>query len=193
MPEKFDTRKRHHLLTEERHDALKPEGLLRKLGLKRGDTVADIGCGPGFFTVPAAEIVGPDGLVLAADVQGEMLSAVKSRVEEKGLTNVRVVKTSDTEVPIPAGTCDFVLLAFVLNEIGQRATFLHRLGRLLKPGGRIAVLEWEAHEQSDGPPVEQRIPQDALLEDAHSAGLRVDMEDELNERQYVYVFTRAKR
>lgn len=193
MPEKFDTRMRHQLLTEERHEALRPATLLRKLGLKRGDTVADVGCGPGFFTVPAAEIVGPDGLVLAADVQGEMLSAVKSRVAEQGLTNVRVVKTSDTEVPIPTGTCDFVLLAFVLNEIGQRASFLHRIGRLLKPGGRIAVLEWEAHEQSDGPPLVQRIPQDVLLEDAHSAGLRVETENELNEHQYLYVFTRTQR
>jgi ubiquinone/menaquinone biosynthesis C-methylase UbiE len=192
MPEKFDTRKRHLLLTDERHEALQPEALLRKLGLKRGETVADIGCGPGFFTVPAAEIVGPDGLVLAADVQGEMLSAVKSRVTEKGLTNVRVVKTSDTEVPIPPESCDLVLLAFVLNEIGQRASFLHRIGRLLKPDGRIAIIEWYPHEQEDAPPVEQLLPQDVLLEDAHSAGLRVDTERDLSEHQYLYVFTRAK-
>ncbi len=193
MPEKFDTRKRQTLLTDERHEALQPEALLRKLGLERGDTMADVGCGPGFFTVPAAQIVGPEGLVLAADVQGEMLSAVKSRVTEYGLTNVRVVKTSDTEVPIPASTCDFVLLAFVLNEIGQRASFLHRMGRLLKPGGRIAVLEWEAHEHPEGPPLEQRIPRDALLDDARSAGLRIESERELDEHSYVYVFTRSKR
>jgi ubiquinone/menaquinone biosynthesis C-methylase UbiE len=193
MPEKFDTRRRHELLSDERHEALQPESLLRKLGLKRGDTMADIGSGPGFFTVPAAEIVGPEGLVLAADVQGEMLSAVKSRVTDKGLTNVRVVKTSDTEVPIPPETCDFVLLAFVLNEIGQRASFLHRMGRLLRPGGRIVVLEWYPREQADFPPADQRIPQDVLLEDAHSAGLRVDSERDLNDDQYLYVFTRSKR
>jgi ubiquinone/menaquinone biosynthesis C-methylase UbiE len=118
---------------------------------------------------------------------------VKSRVTEKGLTNVRVVKTSDTEVPIPPETCDFVLLAFVLNEIGQRASFLHRMGRLLRPGGRIVVLEWYPREQADFPPADQRIPQDVLLEDAHSAGLRVDSERDLNDDQYLYVLTRSKR
>ncbi|MGH2486323.1 MAG: class I SAM-dependent methyltransferase, partial [Ktedonobacterales bacterium] len=96
MPTKFDARKRQSLLSEERELALKPEKLLRELGLKEGNTMADIGCGPGFFTVPAAQIVGEKGVVLAADVQGEMLSAVKSHITEKGLKNVRVVKTSDT-------------------------------------------------------------------------------------------------
>ena len=72
MPTKFDTRNKDLLLSEARQETLKPEELLRSLGLRAGQTIADIGCGPGFFTVPAARIVGEDGHVYAADIQGDM-------------------------------------------------------------------------------------------------------------------------
>ena len=192
MPHKFDTRQRQRLLSEERYEALQPESLLRDLGLKQGDTMADIGCGPGFFTIPAAQIVGKRGLVLAADVQGEMLTAVKGRVAEHELTNVRVVKTSETDVPLPAESCDFVLLAFVLNEIDQRSRFLHRVARLLKPEAHIVVLEWRKEEQTDGPPLEDRLSEEELTADAQAAGLRISQSRELNDRQYLCVLTSAR-
>ena len=192
MPHKFDTRDRQRLLSEERFEALQPESLLRSLGLKEGDTIADIGAGPGFFTIPAAQIVGDHGLVLAADVQGEMLTAVKARVTEHGLTNVRVLKTSETDIPLPPESCDFVLLAFVLDEIDQRSRFLLRVARLLKPEGRIAVLEWRKEEQSEGPPIADRVSEEELTADAQAAGLLISQSRELNDHQYLIVLTSSK-
>lgn len=192
MPTKFDARKRQMLLSEEREQTLKPEKLLRELGLKEGNTMADIGCGPGFFTVPAAQIVGEKGVVLAADVQGEMLSAVKSRITEKGLKNVRVVKTSDTDVPLPPESCDFVLLAFVLHEIDNRASFLHKAGRLLKKRARMAVIEWQQIAEENGPPLENRISAESIAEDAHAAGLQVLDRHDLNDHHYVFILATAK-
>jgi ubiquinone/menaquinone biosynthesis C-methylase UbiE len=193
MPQKFDIRQRQELLSEQREATLHPEALLRRLGLARGDTVADIGCGPGFFTLPAAEIVGEGGVVLAADIQGEMLSAIRTRAAEHGLANVHVVKTSDKEIPIPDASCDVVLLAFVLDEVEQRSSFLHRAARLLKPGGRLAVLEWEKEQQPDGPPLVDRISPEELRADAEAAGLYLDEQRELNDQHYICVFTRVKR
>ncbi|MGH2514208.1 MAG: class I SAM-dependent methyltransferase [Ktedonobacterales bacterium] len=193
MPNKFDTRKRNVLISDERQAALKPEKLLRSLGLTSGQTIADIGCGPGFFTLPAADIVGPHGLVIAGDVQGEMLSAVRSRVAERDLQNVRVVKTSDTEIPIPPETCDLVLLAFTLDEVSLRSRFLHRAARLTRPGGTIAVLEWEKHETPLGPPLEDRISPEELIADATAAGLKLEEQRALNDDQYLCVFVPAAR
>lgn len=192
MPQRFDTRKRSHLLSDERAAALQPEKLLRELGLGEGMTIADIGCGPGFFTIPAAQIVGPTGVTLAADIQGEMLSAVRSRALEHGLTNVRIVKTNDREIPIPPGTCDFALLAFTLHEIEHRASFLHRAARALKPGGRLIALEWDKAEGPVGPPQEDRISPDELMADAQAAGLRMVDERSLSDDQYLRVFERAE-
>lgn len=193
MPRKFDTRERHRLLSDARHEALQPETLLRSLGLKEGETIADIGSGPGFFTVPAAQIVGAAGTVIAADVQGEMLSAVKSRVAELGLTNVRVVKTSDTEVPIPAASCDFVLMAFVLHELEHRSSFLRKTALLVKPDGHLAVLEWKKRQETEGPPEADRISLEELTADAQAAGLRVDEQRDLNDSQYLCTLVPASR
>lgn len=191
MPQRFDTRKRFHLLSDERAAALQPEKLLRDLGLGEGMTIADIGCGPGFFTIPAAQIVGPTGLALAADIQGEMLSAVRSRALEHGLTNVRIVKTNDREIPIPPGTCDFALLAFMLHEIEHRASFLHRAARALKSGGKLVTLEWDKVEGPNGPPQEDRISPEELIADALAAGLHVVDELSLSSDQYLRVFERS--
>jgi len=188
MPQRFDTRKRQHLLSEEREAALKPEKLLRDLGLSEGMTIADIGCGPGFFTIPAAKIVGEHGHALAADIQGEMLSTVRSRALEHGLSNVRIVKTNDREIPIASGSCDYVLLAFTLHEIDHRASFLHRAARTLKPGGRMIVIEWDKAPGPIGPPLEDRITPEELAADAQAAGLRQMEERALASDQYLRVY-----
>ncbi len=187
MSRKFDPRLKDRLLTEERYELLRPAELLRSLGLKSGHTIADIGCGPGFFTVPAAEIVGEKGRVLAADVQGEMLSAVRARVMEHGLSNVRIVKSSDTEVPLPPGCADLVLLAFTLDEIDQRARFLHRVGRLLNADGKMAILEWEKREEPEGPPIADRVSGDEVVKDAEAAGLRLVEQRSLNDHHYLCI------
>src|SRR5262249_1983693 len=193
MPSKFDTRNKDLLLTDERHEALKPDELLRSIGLRAGQTIADIGCGPGFFTVPAARIVGDAGHVYAADIQGEMLTAVRSRVAEHGLGNVRVFKTSDTEVPMPAASCDLVLLAFMLHEIEQRSRFLLKAAKLLKPRAKLAVLEWHPREEPAGPQLADRITPEELAADAQAAGLRVDECRDLNDSQYLCLLSLAKR
>ncbi|MEO7001901.1 MAG: methyltransferase domain-containing protein [Ktedonobacterales bacterium] len=191
MPQKFDTRKKYLLISDERRAILKPDELLRELGLRAGDTFADIGSGPGFFTLPAAEIVGEQGHVFAADIQGEMLTAVKSRATEAGLTNVRVVKTSETEIPLPPDSCDMAFLAFVLHELGSHAIFLHRAARIIKPNGKLVVMEWEKHETGVGPPVEDRITPDELVADAEAAGLHVEDRRQLTDDQYLFIFTRT--
>jgi ubiquinone/menaquinone biosynthesis C-methylase UbiE len=193
MPVKFDTRRKDHLLAPERYASLKPEELLRELGLKQGNTMADIGCGPGFFTIPAAKIVGPKGRVIAADIQGEMLTAVRSAIMEQHFTNVVLVKTSDTHISVAPESCDFVLLAFVLHEIGQRATFLHQAARLLKPEAHLVVLETTTEHQENVQPQNTPITPEELDFDAAAAGLRKLTQRDLSDGQYLSVFSRATR
>ena len=192
MCAKFDPRLKDRLVSEERHTLLRPGALLRKLGLMPGDTLADIGCGPGFFALPAAEIVGRHGVVLAADIQGDMLAALRSRVQEHELTNVRMVKTSETEIPLPDACADMALVAFTLHEVEQRAKFLHRVRRLLKPEGRMVVIEWEKRDDDMGPPESARISPDEVLKDAEAAGLRSMDQQTLNEHHYLLVLIPIK-
>lgn len=187
MCAKFDPKLKDRLVSEERYRLLRPDQLLRELGLAPGDTLADIGCGPGFFAIPAAEIVGKAGRVYAADIQGDMLAALRSRVQEHELSNVRLVKTSETEIPLQEGCADLALVAFTLHEVEQRARFLHRVRRLLKPEGRVVVIEWEKREEEMGPPAAARLAPEDAVKDAEAAGLRLDERRDLNEHHYLLV------
>lgn len=173
MGKKFDPRKKDQLTSPERTERLHPKELLQSLGVRAGDTVADIGCGPGFFTIPAAEIVGPSGKVYAADVQSDMIAAIMMRVADLGLHHVEILKTSETDISLPDRSVDMVLLAFVLHEMDQRAQYLYRLRRTLRTGGRIAIVEWEKKPTDSGPPVADRLAPDDVLADATCSGYRL--------------------
>ena len=71
--------------TERRLGGVGPEEFLKNAGLRSGDTVVDVGCGPGFMTLPAAELVGPNGRVYAVDIKQPMLNLVDTRAAEAGL------------------------------------------------------------------------------------------------------------
>jgi hypothetical protein len=85
-----------------------------------------------------------------------------------------------------------VLLAFVLHEIDNRASFLHKSGRLLKKRARMAVIEWQQIAEENGPPLENRISAESIAEDAHAAGLQVLDRHELNDHHYVFILATAK-
>jgi ubiquinone/menaquinone biosynthesis C-methylase UbiE len=188
MSKKFDPRKKDILLTAEREAQMPPHALLTSLGVKAGDVVADVGCGPGFFAIPAAEIVGPDGRVYAADVQSDMIAAMMMRVFETGLRNIEILKASETDVALPAAGIDLILLAFMLHELSQRSCYLFRLRRALRPGGRLAVLEHDAPPvDAETSPADRLAPKD-LLDDAQAAGFALVEQRQLTPEHYAVIF-----
>lgn len=119
--------------------------LLDRAGVGQGMRVLDAGCGPGRLTIPAAERVGPEGEVVALDVQEAMLARVRRNVAARGLANVRTVLggiESVTALPgIDAGTFDRALLVAVLGEVPNREGAMRALHVALKPGGLLSVTE----------------------------------------------------
>jgi len=163
---KFNPAHIEKLLRADRLGATAPEELLRSLGLKEGGTLADIGCGPGFFTIPGAAIVGPGGVVYAIDTQQEMLEALKGQSPP---ANVVAVKSTEHSIPIEGGAADMALIAFVLHEAIDRKLFLDEVKRVVKKGGVIAVLDWKKQAEEHGPPAEDRLTEaevEALLGEA---------------------------
>jgi ubiquinone/menaquinone biosynthesis C-methylase UbiE len=188
MGRKFDPAMKHMLLSEDRVQRLDPYDLLRMLEVVPGSTLADLGCGPGFFTLPAAELVGPGGLVYAVDVQQEMVDALRSRLAQAGVRNVVVRRSSEVEPSLPQGTVDLALLAYMLHEVEHRARFLLATRRLLKPGGRIAVINWKQTETPVGPPVDVKLAPEDVINDAKAAGLELSSFRSLNDYDYLLLF-----
>ena len=132
----------------------------------------DLGAGPGFFTLPAARLVGAGGHVYAVDVEPSMLDLCRRRAEEARLTGIETVHSAETQIPLPDATADRVLIAFVLHEADDVAALLREAARLLRPGGEIAVAEWRKAEGTPGPPLDHRIGEDDLAGFAAQGGLR---------------------
>ncbi len=188
MSRKFDPAIKHLLLSEDRAQRFDRYELLRSLGVSAGKVIADLGCGPGFFTLPLAELVGPTGHVYAVDVQQEMVDELRRLLAKQSIKNVTVRRSSELEPGIPQGIADLALVAFVLHEIDQRSRFLLAARRLLKPGGKVAVLEWEKIETPVGPPLEMRIVADEIIADGDAAGLRLADRRSIHEWHYLLIF-----
>jgi ubiquinone/menaquinone biosynthesis C-methylase UbiE len=157
---KFSPEKASILEDNDRYTLLHPEITLRQFGLREGMTFVDIGAGTGFFTRAASKIVGDEGIVYAADISTRMLDEFR-RVGVPN--NVQLLQSDEYEVPIPSKQADLVLFAFVLHETEDIPRFLKEAIRLMKPEGRIAIIEWKKQDEEHGPSINERLSKNELL------------------------------
>ncbi len=134
------------LVRPEREQEEAPEAMLDALGLKPGQTVADVGAGVGYHALRLSRRVGPSGRVYATDIQLEMLSRLEQNVRQAGLTNVVAVHTTEDQTGLPAQSVDLVLMVDVFHELANPEAFLAALKPALKPGGRVALVEFRAND-----------------------------------------------
>ena len=118
-----------------------PGHILADVGLQRGSTVLDYGCGPGGFTIAAAGLIGPAGTVHAADVNAAAIRHVQRVAARKGLANVQTVRT-DCATGLDGASVDAVLLYDAFHALGDPGGVLAELHRVLKPTG---VLSFSDH------------------------------------------------
>ena len=113
--------------------------------VSRGMTVLDVGCGAGFASLGIAELVGEEGLVIAADLQSKMLSIVKERAVRAGLSDrIRTHLCSPERIGLRE-KLDFAVAFFVVHEVPDERTFLEEIFALLKTGGRFFITEPKIH------------------------------------------------
>jgi ubiquinone/menaquinone biosynthesis C-methylase UbiE len=172
---RFPAEHRHLLSDEDRRSRLQPDRVLAQAGVRVGEVVVDLGAGTGLWTAPLAALVGPAGRVYAVDVEPIMLEEIRTLIRERGLTNVEAVPMeAEAAVPLPEALADLILLAFVLHEPADPEAFLHEVVRLLKPDGRVLVMEWQDWPTEIGPPVEVRISREETIALLDNAGLLAD-------------------
>ena len=172
------------LLSRERSESLDSFLVLSLSEINPHDTVADIGCGPGFFTVPLAKFL-VNGKVYALDIDDEMLSACRQQIAQARMGNVEVLKCEEFAFPLDRGSVDGAFLAFVVQQASDRPRFLRAVRELLTPGGWCTILEWYRKETETGPPLKRRIDPSFLEETARDAGYRPRGWRDLNGEQYM--------
>ena len=167
---KFDPVRAERLLSSERGRDLPPEVVLDLLSPALGDVVADVGAGPGFFALPLARRVGPQGRVLALDIAPAMLSLLADRAAAAGLGNVETRVCGESSLPLPSGECQGILLAFLVHELADPPSFAREVRRVLAVGARGLALDWPC-APSPGPPQEHRWAPERAAAWLREAGL----------------------
>lgn len=150
----------------------------------KGSSFVDIGCGPGFFTLPASRIVGRSGRIFALDIYGEMLADLKSEAAVKGAANIRFLRVGEEGDGIPANA-DLYFLAQVFHELDDKPGYLAGLRRRMGPESRLAVLDYHKRRTKHGPPLSHRVSLSRLRGWLREAGFRIIEAFDVNEEEYV--------
>jgi len=150
--------------------SLKIDEVVAALQLKPGQSLADIGAGPGVFEVPLAKAVGPSGRVFAVEIDAGFFPEIKKRADEAGVKNVQTVLGKFTDPALPANV-DMALFHDVLHHVEDRAGYLKTLARYLTPSGRIAVIDYEGSAGPHKGQPELQVTREQLASWMKAAGL----------------------
>jgi predicted methyltransferase len=163
----------------------KPHEVIQALQLKPDAVVADIGAGTGYFSMRLAHNV-PRGKVYAVDAEPDMVAHLKRRAEEAKLANVQAVQATAESPQLPEKV-DVVLLVDVYHHIDNRARYFSRLRESLKPGGRLAIVDFRM-DAPMGPEKIGRVSPDVVKRELKAAGYTLAAEHDFLPNQYYLVF-----
>lgn len=162
------------------HDSfIHPDELWYSVGLRADQTVVHLGCGAGFYLIPAAKIVGPNGSVLGFDILPDMLAEVESRARREQVEDIVKTHRANLEKPrateLPDGETDWVLVANVLHQ-SDPSSILSEAARIISPEGRVLIVEWDTNASPFGPPTSSRRSRDEVIKVAKDNGLVIEKE-----------------
>jgi arsenite methyltransferase len=172
----------------ERDSWQKPEEVVRALDLRPGATVADLGAGTGYFTVRFARPVGPQGRVLAVDIDPKLLERVRQRSTDLKLENVETVLAAADDPHLRTGSVDVIFICDVIHHIENRPAYYRLLGKALKPGGRLAIVDFHKRPMPVGPSIEMKIAREELIGEVEASGFRLVREHTILPHQYFLIF-----
>lgn len=165
----------------------KPHEVIRALQLKPDAVVADIGAGTGYFAVRFAHMVSK-GKVYAVDAEPDMVKYLAERAKRSGLANLAAVQAQPGDPRLP-GPVDLAILVDVYHHIDHRETYFRQLAASLKPGGRLAIIDFKL-DAPVGPPRTARIAPEQVRAELQKAGYVLQEEHGFLPHQYYLVFRR---
>ncbi len=186
----FPSERWKRLVSEERAEWQDVEKLFRAVHPLPSEVWLDFGCGPGYFTIPLAQKVKS---VIAVDVSEEMLSVCRKRVGEHDLQNVSFFQSNGSHFPFGDKTIDRALLANIFHELDHPAQLLSEIQRVLKPDGKIFLLDWKPVETPTGPPLDHRISEQDVTTSVKKAGYQLEKSWDVFPYHYLLSFIKEKK
>ncbi|MGZ7138880.1 MAG: class I SAM-dependent methyltransferase [Halobacteriota archaeon] len=165
----------HHTYRNEiqRRKWQNPEKILTEVGVKAGDVFIDLACGFGFFAVPAAKMIGSDGIVCGVDVDDMALGELRAQAAQEGLGNIRVKVAAAEDVSLCERCADIVFIGIALHDFKDPFEVLKNAKSTLKKDGRLINLDWKKESTPFGPPIEIRFSESEASSLIERAGFNV--------------------
>jgi ubiquinone/menaquinone biosynthesis C-methylase UbiE len=174
----------------ERRQWQNPEAILSGIGLRSGFTFIDIGCGGGFFALPAASIVGGTGKVYGLDTNAESIAGLKERADREGLENLYLTIGRAEETIICKQCADIVFIGIALHDFQDASRVLENARVMVKPTGRLVNLDWKKEPMEFGPPLRKRFSAETAVGLIEGAGFAVETIKDSGRYHYLVI---AKR
>ncbi len=166
----------------------KPHEVVMALGLKPGETIADIGAGSGYFALRFANHVGPNGKVYAVDISPDMILHMNRRIRDMRLNDIETVLAAPDDPLLQDSSVDRIFICDTWHHIENHAHYLAVLKKALKPGGQIVMVDFKKTDIPVGPPAEMKIARADLLREMETNGFRLAQEHTFLPYQYFMVF-----
>jgi predicted methyltransferase len=167
----------------------KPDEVMKALGLREGEVVADIGSGSGYFTVRFARAVGPTGRVYAVDVSPDMVRHLNHRLRDEGLRNVFTVLADPDDPLLPDASVDRFVIVDTWHHIEAREKYVALMKKMLKPGGQVVHIDFQKRDLPVGPPLGMKIDRAEVVKQMEDGGFKLSAEHDFLPYQYFLVFT----
>ena len=176
------------LTRPERTGEEQPEAMLDALRVPAGAVVADIGAGVGYHSWRLAQRVGVRGKVYATDLQPEMLALLARNMKERGIGNVVAVQSGQEQTGLPDGAIDLALMVDVYHELSHPQPFLTAMRRALKPGGRLALVEFRGEDPKVPIRPEHKMTAEQVIAELREGGFELQQREEFLPWQHLLVF-----
>ncbi len=185
----FPHAKWEKLISIDREKTLNREKFLEIAKPNKKETWADIGCGPGYFTLPLAQ---KTKKAFAVDVSDEMLKICRQRADEISIINIEYIKTEGVKFHLDNHSIDKLLLAAVYHEFSSKETTIREINRFLHLNGKVYIIDWKYETMDFGPPLDHRITSREVIHDFITNGFTLVNNWDIYKLFYVLEFKKNK-
>ena len=178
---KFNIKNIEKLDNPERRRTMPPEETLLKFKVEDNGALLDVGCGIGYFTIPASKLL-KNNQVIGIDIVPEILDFAKEKAV--GINNIEFKTSEEYSFPIANDLVKYVLISNVIHEVEDKTRYFNEVKRVLKDDGYFLIIDWDKRKMEVGPPIHERISKDEMMELCSIAGFRTIETIDVSPNQY---------
>lgn len=169
----------------ERRKWQNPGAILTDIGVKPGITFIDVGCGTGFFTVPAAQMIGDSGKVLALDINASFIARFQEQINIKHINNLSVSIGRAEDLVLCNQCADIVFFGIVLHDFQNATRVLENAKKMVKASGILVNLDWKKKPMDFGPPLKIRFDEQTAANLIKRAGFNIESIEDSGPYHYI--------